>query len=420
MYTKSQLRTAAAVLAPAMLACAVGCSDPSSPPTSSSAGLAVRARVVSPAAGKQRTVQQTTWDSLVLTLAYPDANAVRRAFPLSMDTPVFADTVAGLAAGDNIQVTTRTVNAAGIVVHESQTHSLDLSPNETAQVSFWLEPVRSSIYVELSDVPTSVATVAACFVSGADTLCVQTPRSPRITSLSIDNVPDGAAGELILAGLDTAGDTLYTTTVPLTSHADGAATIWADFTASPAGLTADITVSEPQPTLVVGSMGGAAGGGVEHGPLVISEIMYAANGDEYIELHNPGAGNAAFDTLIVEKDGDTRFLTDVSIPPGGFYVIGRTDSAWVDTSLPFLDLSSTSGNTLTIRTKRDEIVDWVAFVTRSNDIEWPDISSARVSIVLDSLAVDPAYNNYGAHWRAACTPLGADSTMCGTPGRAGA
>ncbi len=419
MYTQSTLKTVTAVL-PALLALSVGCSDPSSPATSSSAAVAIRARVVSPAAAKGLATQQTTWDSLVVTLAYPDGDTVRRAISLTMGAPVASDTIAGLAADDNIRLSAQTVNTDDLVVHEAQEQSIDLSPNQTTTVSLWLEPLRSSIYIELSDVPTSVSTVAACFTADTGTFCAQTARSPRITALSIDNVPDGATGVLALAGLDSAGDTLYTTSLSLTSHADGAATIWADFTESPAGLTADITLSEPEPTLVTGSMSGASAGGPELGPLVISEIMYMANGAEYLELYNPAASDTSFDTLIVEKDGSRRVLCDITVAAGGFYVIGRADSTWVDTALPFLDLSSTSGNSLVIRTKRDDVVDWVAYVTRDNDVEWPDISSARISIVLDSLAVDPAYNNYGRHWHTAHTPLGADSSMCGTPGASGA
>lgn len=419
MYTQFTLKTAAACAVLAAITLWGGCSDPSSPTAGTSASIAIRARVVSPSAGKQLSIEQTTWDSLVIVLAYDGADTVRHAVALAMDNPVVTDTIDGIAADDNIRLSAQTVNTNGLVVHRALEQTIDLAPNETEAVTLWLEPVRSSIYIELTDVPTSVSTVAACFATDTDTLCRQTPRSPRITSLSIDNVPDGATGILTLAGLDSSGDTLYVTSVPLTSNAGASATIWADFTQSPAGLSANVTLTEPAPTLVAGSMTGSSAGGPEAGPLIISEIMYMANGAEYVELHNPTATDALFDTLIVDKDGDTRILTDVTVAAGGFFVLGRADSTWVDAVLPFLDLSSTSGNSLAIRTKHDEIVDWVAFVTRGNDIEWPDIPSARVSVVLDSLVVDPTYNNYGGHWRPACTPLSTDSSTCGTPGTPG-
>jgi hypothetical protein len=166
--------------------------------------------------------------------------------------------------------------------------------------------------------------------------------------------------------------------------------------------------------------------GSENGGLIISEIMYAANDSEYVEIYNPGA--RFDDTLILQMDMGSWMYFDVVIEPGKFVVIGRNASdglAWVDTcpaATTALNLSSSGGNWLVLRARDSSLIDWVAFESGSNPQEWP-VFSGRQSIVLDSLCSDPLYNNYGRHWRAATARIdssGAPATLqCGTPGRAG-
>jgi hypothetical protein len=69
-------------------------------------------------------------------------------------------------------------------------------------------------------------------------------------------------------------------------------------------------------------------------------------------------------------------------------------------------------------------MDWVAFLGGSNDQQWPNVTSGKKSIVLDSLASDPTYNNYGKHWVTAKTAINLanskyaspQTAQCGTPG----
>ena len=100
-------------------------------------------------------------------------------------------------------------------------------------------------------------------------------------------------------------------------------------------------------------------------------------------------------------------------------MIGRRQLPWADTFstvLSALDLSSTSGNWIAVRTKTRKLIDWVAFAAGTNNQSWPRISG-KVSIVLDSLVADPRYNNYGMNWRAATTPIDLSRTaQLGTPG----
>jgi hypothetical protein len=134
--------------------------------------------------------------------------------------------------------------------------------------------------------------------------------------------------------------------------------------------------------------------------------MYNANDSEYVEIYNP-AESVYADSLILELDGVVRSLGIVSIQPKGFFVVGRRSLPWADTypSLSSaLDLSS-GGNWISLRSRAggDTVMDWVAFCGGSNSQEWPNLGTAKKSIVLDSLIADPAYNNYGRNWTNAQT-----------------
>ena len=408
---RRQLALSALALTAVILA---GCQD-SDGVSPGAASLVVRARIVQPPS-KAQAAQQTTWDSLVITvLASPQT--VRRAIPLSMTTAIAGDTIDGLPAGDDARVSVVTLNRAGVVVHRAAEQQVDLVAGQTATLSFWLNPARGSIYVELADVPTSVSTVQACFVADSGTFCDEAARAAK-TWLAIDFVPDGAAGVLHVAGLDTAGDTLYASSLALTFYADRNTTVWTSFAEAPAGLALDLQIAMPGVTVVAGAMTGDSIG-PESGTLVITEIMYMANYSEYVELHNPSARDTTFDTLVLDMDGARRNLVNVTVPGQGFLVVGRYDSSWVDVATPVLDLSSTSGNWITIRGKRGEVFDWVAFAVKSNEQQWPNIPSAKASIVLDSVNVTAAYNNYGGHWQAATSAFDLSATMLGTPGGPG-
>ena len=378
------------------------------------AAVEIRTRILS-AQSKTLESTATTWDSLVVQACY-DSDTVRRAIRLAAGATSTIDTVSGLPAGD-VSVSVSTVSTSGAVVHTSSPQQTTLDPGQTASLSFWLIPACGSIYVSLADVPTSVSTVGACFTFAGDTLCSSAARATKV-NLAIDYVPDGASGTLTIAALGTGGDTLYQSHTPLVFHTDRNTTVAASFSATPGGLALQTTVTQPGVTLVALSMGASAIPDSEYGPVIISEIMYNANYAEYVELHNPGAVDTSFDSIAVECDGSRRWLTNVSIPAGGFYVVARFDSAWADTFLTILDLSSTSGNWLTVRDKSLRVLDWVAFAAGANTLGWPYLGSSKASIVLDSLPDNPRYNNYGGNWAAAVSTIGA-SGLRGTPGTAG-
>ena len=69
-------------------------------------------------------------------------------------------------------------------------------------------------------------------------------------------------------------------------------------------------------------------------------------------------------------------------------------------------------------------MDWVAFAGGSNNQEWPNLGTAKKSIVLDSVSADPTYNNFGKNWKPAQTAItllypSVSTGQYGTPRSAG-
>jgi len=364
----------------------------------SSGALAVRARVVQPVSKAQQSAA-TTWDTLVIRVVTTGGDTILNSIPVGPYDAVVSDTLSAVPAENGLRVDAITVGRDGDTVHQSGVQTVDLAPGETRQVSLWLNPVCGSVYIELVDVPTSVAMVEACFAFAGGSICGQQARATRVF-LALDYVPDGASGDLTIVGTDAVGDTLYRAVLALTFYSDRLATLTASFTESPGGLSLSADIVEPAVTVVAGSMGATQVAASETGPLIITEIMYAANNAEYVELHNPTASAVLYDSLVLERDGVRRYLLNVAVPAGGFFVVARNDSPWADTALSLLDLSSTTGNWLAVRSTSLTVMDWVAFPGGSNEVGWPNPGSTA-SVVLDSLTTDPQYNNYGMHWLAA-------------------
>lgn len=409
-------------LAAMLAALAVSCSDPVSHAHSSDAAIAVRVRVIQ-AAAKSSVAELVGWDTLVVRVVSRGGDTLRHATPLAAGTQVASDTIANVPAQDNLVVDAFTVSRQGWVVHRSVPQTVDLSPGEVQAVELWLTPCCGSLAIALDSIPAAVDTVAVRFASDNGSVVREVRGKPAGSrySASLDGIPDSAAGTLSVAYLGISRDTLYRGQTRLVFDVDANVTISLRFGASPSGLALAATVVEPGVTLVSGH--GVSGDSLtdERGPLVISEIMYMANDSEYVELYNPTAADTSFDTLILDVDGARRVFTNITVPSRDFFVIGRRAMPWVDVfhaTTSALDLSSTNGNTLTLRTKRLQVIDWVAFSVKTNALGWPNIPSAKAAIVLDSLPLDPRYNNYGPHWKVATSTI-ATTTQRGTPGSAG-
>jgi hypothetical protein len=267
-----------------------------------------------------------------------------------------------------------------------------------------LVPKRGSIYLQIGGVPTTIDSMGAVFTgSNGGRWAVAVVRAPRVF-LSIDNIPNGTSGILSVAGYTAASDTLYRARSTLTINSRTLNTVKLSFDAVPGGL------------LVSANMGSGVVAEKESGALIITEIMYAANDSEYVEVFNPSASPVTFDTLVLEIDGTRRLFTGVSVAANGYFVFGRQQLPWADTYSTVrsaLDLSS-NGNWITLITKDGTIVDQVVFCGGINQLEWPRISG-KASICLQPGAYNAVDNNFGRYWTAATTPITGAPALMGTP-----
>lgn len=359
--------------------------------------------------GKTDNAKATIWDSLVVRVSSEaaDIDTILKTFKFTGVDSSINCSISDVPAGKARVVEAWTKTAGGLIIQSGGAKKVDISSGETKYVTFDLMPRRGSIYVNCIDLPTTISHICAAFAFGiSETLSVCENRSTK-TYLSIDNIPDSSKGTLFIVGLGIAGDTLYRSSMPLIFYAFQNATYSAQVPKVTTGLTIGITAQQTGETVVSVSLGGKKPFDVEKGPLIISEIMYNTNDSEYIEVYNPLGKDTTFDTLILDIDGVFRYFTNVPIKSKGFFVFGRKSLPWVNATHPVtsaLDLSST-GNWITIRAKDSSAMDWVAYIGASNDQGWPNIGSAKKSIILDSLISDPTYNNYGPHWTTAKTLL---------------
>jgi hypothetical protein len=371
---------------------------------------------------KTQEVQATTWDSLVVRITASDMDTILKSAKFSPSDPYVSTLVDNIPAGKKRMFEVFTKTKDNIIIHTSVSQIVDISPSEKKTMDFKLVPVRGSIYIDLSNIPTNVNRICATF-AGMSTC---DDRSTKLF-LSIDNVPDSTSDSLVLEGTDTAGGVVYRSAMWLTFSVLRDTSVSTSFYRVTTGASVSVTAQIPAVTVVSGNVGSAKTIAFETGRLIISEIMYNANDSEYIEIYNPL--NACYnDSLIIEIDGTCRAFGIVSIQPQGFFVVGRRSLPWVDTYSSVssaLDLTST-GNWLSLRSKAasDTVLDWVAFAGGSNTQEWPNLGTGKKSIILDTLTADPTYNNYGRNWKAAQTLISqlfpsAATLQYGTPRSAG-
>jgi len=419
---KSAMRAKMAAAAVAVVSL-IGCGTmPGSTDTTDGGVLNVAVRIRDDGSSLAKSAA-TTWDTLRIRITGSDMDTISMFRAITSSDFIVDESIGGIPAGANRVVQAWTQAASGDTVHGMASATVDFEPNQQVRVALTLAPVCGSIYVSLSDFPSVVKIVRAGFVTVAGRMWSD---SVGVTStinrkyLALDYIPYGSVGTLSIVGLDSTRDTVSSWAQQLTFQKDDV-TLQASFAkaAGVAGLV--VTPVEPGVTLVQGTMNTKTSM-VEPttAPLVISEIMYAANDSEYIELHNPGSDSVFFDTLIVQIDGGaSRRFGSVGVAGHGFYVLGRSMFAGVNathSTKAALDLTST-GNWIALRSKTGVLMDFVAFQGGTNDQQWPSVSGKR-SIVLDNPTADPTLNNYGKSWHAAQSAI-AGTGMFGTPGTPG-
>jgi hypothetical protein len=371
---------------------------------------------------KESGAMATIWDSCVVKISAPDMDTLDTTFRFSPLEPYGSVSLDDVPAGKQRTVEVFTKTKANLVVHVSTPQVVDISAAEKKVLDFRLVPTLGSIYIDLTNIPTSIKRVCAAF--GGLSSCED--RATKLY-LSIDNIPDRTSDSLVVQGTDSSGAVLYRSTLWLVFSVARDTTLATQFCRISTNVSLTISAQFPGATVVSGFVGNARTIACETGRLIISEIMYNANDSEYIEVYNPSTAAYA-DSLFVEIDGTCRPLGVVAIQPKGFFVVGRRSLPWAD-AFPSLssalDLSS-GGNWLCLRSRAsgDTVQDWVSFTGSSNNQEWPNLGSAKKSIVLDSLSTDPGYNNYGRNWAAAQTMIsagypGISTGQYGTPKSSG-
>lgn len=368
----------------------------------------------------QTNSRETRWNRLVVQVFAKDMDTLRDTFSVDMQNSLNSFMMEKISAGENRSIEAWTLDSAGDTIHGKAGTIKTIEPGQTTKVSFTLNPVKGSLYLQLTNFPASVDSVLFAFETTGRIWKAKQKKASKVY-MNLDKIPYGSIGTLSIIGYSAARDTVTSWIKQSFKFENANTTVQVSFV-NVGKIGMDVSIVIPGVTTIIGTMDTTDSLGDEKGGLLISEIMYAADDSEYVEIYNPSSGIFT-DTIFLQKDNDSYRYFFVTIPSHGFYVIGRRDSvAWFNafpSSKTALDLSSGSGNWITLRAKDSSIIDIVPFLSGTNAQGWPSFSGKK-SIVLDTLVSDPEYNNYGKHWTPAKSLI--DSTkslLYGTPGKVG-
>src|SRR3989339_70261 len=184
--------------------------------------------------------------------------------------------------------------------------------------------------------------------------------------------------------------------------------------------SAKIRVSVVEPdfdtTGVIGSI--LEDGKPETGEIVFSEIMYNSDGtdhNEWIELYNTTALAVDLSAYTLTVDGDTLAATGI-VPGHGYYVIGYTDSSYIDIKIPVFSLPASGETVYALFPAGSDTASDKVRVRYAVSEGWPT-SSDGVAIALDKEYLTAMYNNYGSFWHKATDTIPGIAVELGTPGR---
>lgn len=393
--------------------------QPLAPENNETGAIELRALITKQALPKTKESTQTTFDSVIVEIRSADAGLQHFSIPLSNANPVVIDTLRNVPVGNNRSVTVWTVNNEGAKIHTDSvtSHLVHINSSSITTINATLLPAAGSIYIQIGSVPTDVEIVRASFISTNGTIWSDTARRTPKVNLSLDNIPHETSGRLCVAGMTLQGDTLYKSQSDMVFNARQSGYVNLAFQASPGQLGLHLNINLPEVTLFTGLMGSTSLDTSESGDIIITEIMYTANDSEYIEIYNPSTTILVFDTLMVELDGNRRVLSNVTLSPLSYYVIGRRVLPWVNSAFStetFFDLTA-NGNWIKLRNSRGAVLDEVLFTGGSNTLEWPNVSGKR-SIILDTTAYDVHLNNLGRSWHGATSFINGSEAQSGTPG----
>ncbi|MDR0330763.1 MAG: lamin tail domain-containing protein, partial [Chitinispirillales bacterium] len=338
--------------------------------------IELRARVVNSPLSKAQAlsgadaVSQTLADTVVVEVSGSDLSPTRIKRKLDLSRPSVIDTVAKIPVGKNRQIKIWAIDRGGHVTHidsvESRTANIESAV--VTPVFVTLIPAAGSIYLQLTGLAPEAAAVYASFASLDEELVSENrvAKAAR-TFLSLDNIPHDMLGILRISILDAVDDTIQISTERIKFNARGDNNISLQFVENSGMLKMDVSI------YATGVMSGAynfknSESVVEEtGELIITEIMWNAGNDNYLELYNPKNEAAYFDTLTIDIDGAitggaVRDFTNVAIGPKAYLVIGRSKLPYTDYNPPTTGglPIGTTGNWITVKRGRSgEIMDRV-------------------------------------------------------------
>jgi hypothetical protein len=357
-------------------------------------------------------------DSLIIEISGPGMPEFRYGKSFDLSNPVSTQTVQGVPTGTDRTVKVFTVDKTGDIIHiDSIDHKgVRIDAQNVTSLTVMLIPAVGSMYLQLENIPTRVDSVFAMFAPGVGQPWIARAKRSSKIFLSLQKIPHNTHGLLTVAAVDSTKDTLYAASNEITFNACSMESIVLNFTSAPGQLSFDMAVVMPGITNVSGSISTPDTQPAETGELLITEIMYAANDSEYIEVYNPGDNDRSYDTIIVDIDGTKRVFTGVAVASKKTFVFGRIMLPWADAchaTASALDLSG-SGNWITLRGKDGKMMDRVIFTGGSNTQEWPNVSGKR-AIVLDNAINDAMLNNFGRNWRGGTELISGTNAQYGTP-----
>jgi len=367
-------------------------------------------------------VAQTIAENLVVEISGGDLSPTQFKLKLDASRPTVIDTVKKVPVGEARKVVIWAVNKNGDKTHIDtlEERRVNIEKASVTQVSATLIPAAGSIYVHINSLGTEIKTVHASFTSrDGESIFQNSVERAAHTFLSIDNVPHELDGILRVSLVDTKGDTVKVATKEFIFNARGDNTIELQFIENNGMLGVDAVLYAPGVTAASYDFGKnmAPSTVTETGEIIITEIMFSASNDNYIELYNPKNEAVSFDTLTILVDDNTYNLTGVSIGAKGYYVIGRQTASYVNI-VSNMTIAST-GNWITVRRgKAGAIFDRVICGGANSAVGWPAglSSSSKKSVELNRDKYDVIDNNFGKNW--AVATAGIDGTnLTGTPGK---
>ena len=368
---------------------------------------------------------QTVAENLVVEISGGDLSATQFKIKLNSARSTSVDTVKKVPIGEARRISVWAVNKDGGKTHvdTAEYRYADIEKTKVARIFATLIPAAGSIYLHINGLETAISTVYASFTSRDGELVFKNSvKREAHTFLSIDNIPHELDGVLRVSLIDAKGDTVKIATNEFVFNARGDNVFELQFIENSGMLGMDAVLYAPGVTIAAYDFERPASNAVETGELIVTEIMYSANDENYIELHNPKNQAVSIDTLAIEVDRAACYFANVSIASNGYFVIGRKALPYANvaannqSSLPI----SASGNWITVRRGRaGAVLDRVICGGANTAVGWPAgvSSGSKKAVELRRDRYGAMENNFGKNWEAAEQVVAGTNNVYGTPGR---